>query len=357
MRSVNRFGGARSLLSSFLLVCLAAVLAPAPAVAQVSGIERGGGFDRPYVPPRKRIVATTTRRPPTTRPPKTNGGATPVADVEEMVVPAAALQRYEAGRAAYDRNDFEKAITEFEAAIRLESKYLDAYIDLGDAQFDNANLEEAIESYRRALVIDKNNLDAQYRLGRAAFAGRDYDAALTAYQAVLKEKPTDPEAIYNLGLTYKLLKRYDEAIPYFQQAIKAREVPFPEARVNLARSYFEQNKLDEAEAEARKAIAELGPETQASSTAWYSVATALAKKPDLPGATDALQKAIDVCKGCPNDILSRYYLALAQINESRGLRDQAASAYERFLQLAPFVPDYQIEDIRARITRLRAKAT
>jgi tetratricopeptide (TPR) repeat protein len=89
-----------------------------------------------------------------------------------MTISAEAKKRYDAGRAAYDRNDFDVAIREFEAAIRLESRFVDAIIDLGDAYFDSASVEEAVDAYQRALVVDKGNLDAQFRLGRASYARR-----------------------------------------------------------------------------------------------------------------------------------------------------------------------------------------
>jgi tetratricopeptide (TPR) repeat protein len=305
------------------------------------------------VPPRKRLA--TVRVVARTKPPR-NAPKTPVdptVNPATITVSAEAMKRYDAGRAAYDKGDLDIAIKEYEAAVRLESKFVDALIDLGDAYFDKIDLDDAVDAYQRALVLDKDNVDAQFRLGRVSYARRDYDTALKEYNDVLKVRANDPEAIYNIALTYKALKRYEDAIPYFEKAIAARTKPFPEARINLARCYFELDKLDESEAAARKALAETGPTNQASANAWYALATALAKKPDLLGATDALTNAISVCKDCPTDMVSRFYLPLAQIYESRGQRAQAADAYERFIQLAPFMPDYQIQEIRERIAKLR----
>lgn len=317
------------------------------ARAQISGIERGGGVDRPYVSVRKRLnnPRATARPKPNTKTPE---------DAAMIPISAEAMQHYDVGREAYDKGKLDVAIKEFEAAIRLESKYVDALIDLGDAYFDRANLDDAIDAYERALVVDKHNVDAEFRLGRASYARRDYDTALQSYNEVLKAKPEDPEAIYNIALTYKALKRFGDAIPYFERAIAARQQPFPEARINLSRCYFELDKLPEAEASARQAIDELGPTSSESASAWYALAVPLAKKPDLPAATDALEHAIDVCKDCPREMVSRFYLPLAQVYESRGERTKAADAYERFLQLAPFVPDYQVQEIRERIGKLRS---
>jgi tetratricopeptide (TPR) repeat protein len=339
-----------------LLALASALLAIGPtgqhrAVAQISGIERGGGVDRPYVPVRKRL----NNPKPSSKPKPTRGSRTPPTPVDASMIPISdeAEKHYDAGRKAYDVGNLEVAIKEFENAIRLESKYVDALIDLGDAYFDRANLDDAVEAYRRALAVDKGNLDAEFRLGRASYARRDYDTALAEYNSVLKVRPDDPEAIYNIALTNKALKRFDDAIPYFEKAITARNKPFPEARINLSRCYYELGKLAEAEAEARKAIDEIGPDQSASANAWYALATALAKKPDLPGAADALEHAIAVCKDCPGDMVSRFYLPLALVYEARGDREHAADAYERFLQLAPFMPDYQIQEIRERIGKLR----
>jgi tetratricopeptide (TPR) repeat protein len=344
-----RRGGNRLLTVAFVAVFLAAG-SPAffDAAAQIPGIERGGGVDRPYVTVRKRL--NNPRVAPRTKPPKNK----PVVDPAMIPLSAEAVKHYDAGRKAYDTGNLDTAISEFEAAIRIESKYVDALIDLGDAYFDRAELDDAVESYRRALVIDKGNVDAQIRLGRASFARRDYDTALAEYNDVLKSRPTDPQVIYNIALANKALKRYDAAIPFFEKAIASRTTPFPEARVNLARCYIELDKLPEAEAEARKAIEGYGPDNPASAIAWYTLAAVLGKtSAQLPAASDALDKAIAVCKDCPPETLSRFYLSAGQVYESRGERTRAADSYEKFLQLAPFVPDYQIQDMREKIAKLR----
>ena len=348
------FSGSSGLRIRAGAIALAALFVASPAgvaTAQISGIERGGGIDRPYVPQRKRMttrIVPTRRDKPSPREPK-------VIDPPDTIsISAEAKSHYDAGRNAFDRSDFDVAIREFEAAIRLESKFIDAIIDLGDSYFELAQVEDAADTYQRALVVDRGNIDAQFRLGRASYARKDYDTALKAYNDVLKAKPNDAEAIYNIALTNKALKRYEAAIPFFERAINARATPFPEARVNLSRCYYELGKLAEAEAEAQKAINEIGPDRQASANAWYALATARAKAPNLPGATEALQKAIDVCKDCPEDMLSRFYLPLANVLEARGNRTEAAAAYERFLVLAPFVAPDQVAEIRERISKLRA---
>lgn len=334
------------------------VVAPARARAQVAGIERGGGVDRPYVPPRKRLNNPKVPKPKnsTKNPTNPTDPTVPVADASMIPIPAEAVKRYDAGRSFYEKGKIEDAINEFEAAIRIESRYVDAIIDLGDAYFDTAKVDEAIEEYERALVVDKKNIDAEFRLGRASYARKDYDTAYRAYTAVLKTRPDDPDAVYNLALTLKSLKRFEEAVPYFEKAIVLRRTAFPEARINLSRCYFELGKLGDAESAARKALSEITGDNQAAANAWYALATALAKKPDLEGATDALESAIKVCDGCPGDLLSRFYLPLGAIYESRGEPKKAAKAYETFLQLAPFVPDYQMQDLREKIAKLKAAA-
>ena len=63
------------------------------APAQISGIERGGGLDRPYVPPRKRVIRVKKPRPPrNTRKPE------PVVEDPDVVeVSAAAKTTYRMG--------------------------------------------------------------------------------------------------------------------------------------------------------------------------------------------------------------------------------------------------------------------
>ncbi len=318
--------------------------------AQIQGIERGGGVDRPYVPPRRRL--NNPRATVRVKDPK----ITPKTPENAAMIPisAEAMKLYDTGRSAYDKGNLDDALKDFEAAVRLESKYVDALIDLGDVYFDQANLDDAADTYKRALAVDKGNTDAQFRLGRVSYARRDYDTAVAQYNDVLKVRPTDPEAIYNIALSNKALKRYGDAIPFFEKAITARGRAFPEARINLSRCYYELAKYPEAEAEARKALDEIGADKPESANAWYALATALANQSNhLPDATEALKSAIGVCKACPSYQVSAYYRALGRVLESRGERTQAAEAYERYLEVAPFIPDYEKQDVQERISKLR----
>ncbi len=51
--------------------------------------------------------------------------------------------------------------------LRLNPKYIDAYLQLGLLYFSQRNFRAAIDQYTQALKIDPNIADAHYRLGQA----------------------------------------------------------------------------------------------------------------------------------------------------------------------------------------------
>lgn len=333
-------------IASGLLVWLILAVAVFPAHGQIKGIERGGGFDKPFVP--VRVRRTITVKKPERRPKPT------VPTDTDIAISEGAMKRYQAGAAAYQRADFRTAISELEAAVKIEKNFTDAYIDLGDAYFDNEQFAQASDSYRKAIALEPTNTDAQYRLGRVSFVVNDYESAAEAFKHVVAARETDPLANYNLGLALKSLRRYEEATPIFERAIANGPEKFPEPWINLSRCYLELKRTEDAENAARKGLEMLEPDSVDSANGWYALASVLSVKPDLPNATEALDKAIAVCVNCPAEQMSKYYFALGAVHEGQGHRNEAVVAYEKFLSLAPDLPDAVIQDIKARIERLRA---
>ena len=98
---------------------------------------------------------------------------------------------------------------------------------------------------------------------------------------------------------------------------RRRLLPAAVKRASTSRCYYELGKLAEAEVAARKAIDEIGANLEESANAHYALATALGKKPDLPAATESIQKAIAVCQKCPPDMV------LVSTSRSRSCRSPA----------------------------------
>jgi len=358
---MNRHGALRGVAVSFVL---ALSLACGVGIVPAQDLDPSGGTYKPPPSQRRRPKKPVTR--PTTHPehpdrpdpkhptppqPEPEPEPQPEPSTSTHEPPAEAARHFDAGSAAYDRNDLEKAVTEFEAAIKLDGQYVDALVELGAVLYDLSDLDAAVEAWERGLRLDPSVPELHSNLANASYVRRDYDRALKEYRETLKLRPSSYDALFGLGNSLAALKRYDEAIPYFNQAIQMRGTPFPDARSNLAWAFLRAGKLDDAVATARLAIDEIGAQAPQSVRAWYALAAALTEKADYAGASTALRTAISVCATCPSEQVSRLDYSLGRVLEAKGDQAAAADAYEQYLRLAPYVTN--ADDVRQKIERLR----
>lgn len=332
--------------SAALLALLCAGAAGLQPV-RAQDIMRGSGPGISLAPPRN-------SRPPVRRStgPRT-GPRQPAGTPNPAIIPAKAVALYEHGNQFYDRNQIDEAIAEYEAAIKMHSKYPDAWLMLGNAFYDRARLDDAVEAWQRALALDNTLYQAHYNIANASYARKDFEKAVDGYRAVLKVQPDHADAQFGLANSLLQLKRYEEAVTHLERSIAAKGGRYPEARLSLAYAHFRLNDLTKAEAAARKAIEEMGADTEESAVSWNALGLILYQKSDYAGAAEAFGRLIEICKGCPSEVLSQVYYNQSLVLEAMGKRAEAANALDEYLRLAPYVTNKQ--DLQNRLQRLRQK--
>lgn len=164
-------------------------------------------------------------------------------------VPAAYNNR---GNALKDRDKFEEAIKDYNAAIKLKPDHYKAYNNRGIAKKNigvrtkNTDLiREAIEDYDKALRIKKDYDDAYSNRGNAKRLLRDFKGALKDYDKAIELKPMFPQAYSNRAATKIDLKDYEGAIQDLQRSIQLNP-RFVEAYYNMANAYFSKRDFDNA---------------------------------------------------------------------------------------------------------------
>jgi tetratricopeptide (TPR) repeat protein len=147
----------------------------------------------------------------------------------------------------YEEN-YKKAATLFEAALRMDSTYSQAAFYLGqtyNALFDE---EKAQQYFRKAIEIDPDYLDAH-----AAYAGMlldigDTDEAIRQLNVVLQRQPDHATGLTMLAQAYRLKDLYPQSIEAAQRAIQLTPKN-AEPHMWLADSLRLSGKLPEAKAE------------------------------------------------------------------------------------------------------------
>lgn len=109
---------------------------------------------------------------------------------------------------------------------------------------DGAYLD-ATQEFQRALEIDPRFVDARYNLGVTLQQMKSYEKALGQFRKVASERPNDPKYQFALGNCYFYLERYSNAAEAFENVIELDRSHL-KAQYSLAVCYEKMGKTAEA---------------------------------------------------------------------------------------------------------------
>ena len=123
-------------------------------------------------------------------------------------------------------------------AVGLSLNSATGYLNRGRVHMEKGDYDAAIGDYNAALRLNPNDATAYHSRGTAYLATRHYDAALRDYNAALRLNPND--ATYDLrGATYLAKGHYDAALRDFNMALSLNPNN-PNAYANRGRVYSEK---------------------------------------------------------------------------------------------------------------------
>ncbi len=135
--------------------------------------------------------------------------------------PADFVANYNLGAVEQNRGDFDRALSNYEAALRIDPKSATARNSLASVLIVEDRLPDAIVQLRQVLAADPSYLNARYNLARSLAVTGDLDAAAAEYQAFLREKPDDAQAQAALGTIYFKKQDIPDALACFRKAATA----------------------------------------------------------------------------------------------------------------------------------------
>jgi tetratricopeptide (TPR) repeat protein len=172
------------------------------------------------------------------------GGPSQGAIPEEEKPNPVDLQKYDLynkGINSMSNEKFEDAIRSFELALRLDQKYVDAWIKKGYAHFHLGEYNSAISAYDRALEIDINNVEPWNLKGLAYYRLKNYDKAIAACEKAIDVNPNDAMVWYNYACYLVLSGRIDEGLEGLKRSI--------EIDINYAKRSVRDRDFESARAE------------------------------------------------------------------------------------------------------------
>ena len=148
---------------------------------------------------------------------------------------------YRKGVNSMSNEKFEDAIRSFELALRLDPKYVDAWVKKGYAHFHLGEYNSAILSYDKALEVDVNNVEPWNLKGLAYYKLKNYDKAISACEKAIDVNPNDGMVWYNYACYLVLIGRIDEGLEALKRSI--------EIEISYARKAVKDRDFESARAE------------------------------------------------------------------------------------------------------------
>ena len=138
---------------------------------------------------------------------------------------------YKKGISMMANEKLEDAIRSFELALRIDPKFVDAWIKKGYAHFHLEQASAAISCYDKALDIDFDNSEAWNLKGLAYYRTGNYDKALECCERAIDRNPADGMSWYNKACYLTLKGKIDDGIEALKRAIEI-DISFAKKAVN-----------------------------------------------------------------------------------------------------------------------------
>jgi tetratricopeptide (TPR) repeat protein len=119
---------------------------------------------------------------------------------------------YRARAVVYERmGDPDKALTELAWAVRLNPADPLTYLERAMIYKARKDHDQALADLGEAVRLDSHWASAYYRRANLFKTRKDYDKALVDYGAAIRLDPKDPDAYFNRAGTYQALQQYARA--------------------------------------------------------------------------------------------------------------------------------------------------
>jgi tetratricopeptide (TPR) repeat protein len=145
----------------------------------------------------------------------------------------------------------EKAMEEYEAAVKANPELVDVWLAMGDLARSELQYDKAISCYQRAQEIRPTNYDALYGLG-ACYQQQDPQKALEYFNRAVQVAPNETESRLALGDVLLKTNRYAEALKQLQVAIQ-QDPKLRQAYILMGRAQKGLGQDAEAEQSFKKA--------------------------------------------------------------------------------------------------------
>lgn len=186
--------------------------------------------------------------------------------------------------------DYSDADKWFSQVVSESPADSDAWYLLGRSKYNENEFAAAISDFEHALTLRPKYVEAENNIGLCWKELNDRDKARTAFQTAIDwqgDAPVDAQPFLNLGILSVDANQFDESLPFLKRALSIAPKN-PSIHEELGKVYLATSKLSQAQSELEQAIA-LAPDT---SSLHYKLGQIFHKQ----GRTDRAQQEFAICE-------------------------------------------------------------
>jgi lipoprotein NlpI len=131
-----------------------------------------------------------------------------------------AISYNNSGRALDAKGDFDRALTDFNEAIRLDPQNASFYINRGNAYETKGDLDRAISDFDEAIRLRPKSATAYYQRANSYSTKGDFDRAIADYSQVIRIYPNLASGYANRGRAFFYGSSLSDARADFKQALR-----------------------------------------------------------------------------------------------------------------------------------------
>jgi tetratricopeptide (TPR) repeat protein len=124
------------------------------------------------------------------------------------------------GKIYFDGGEYDKALEDYNKSLSLKPEYPDALANRGAVYGAINQFDKAIEDFTKVMEIDSENSDVISNRGYVYYQINEFEKAIADFKLYLQFKSNDAEIINLIGLCYAKLEDYDSAILEYNRAIQ-----------------------------------------------------------------------------------------------------------------------------------------
>ncbi len=207
--------------------------------------------------------------------------------------------------ASFNRKNFKQALTEIEAAEKINDKDPDVYVIKGLIYVGLQDYLTAEQNYKKALSLRSDDTSAHFNLCGLYLIQKNFDQVISECGLVVAD-PTyrlRANAYTNMGIAYFNKGDMVKARENYEQALKQYPA-FVYAHNGLGMLYMSTGRYGEAAAEFQQAVAGLPTYEEA----YYNLGLAYLKLNDSVNACEAFRKVVEISPNSEFGVNSNRYI-------------------------------------------------